>query len=148
LPALVFYSSVTASFFKHSYYKNCYRNCEELHIGGFTFGGNLIDCFTRRLLLQVIGYSLPSSVIVPQIEKLLKERASAGLIIRIDNGPEFRSYRFKELLENYKVTHESIHIKHPEENSYIEGFHSILEVEVLSRQEFDSLEELKDTLKR
>jgi len=42
-------------------------------------------------------------------EKLLKERASSGLIIRTDNGPEFRSYRFKELPE-YKVTHESIHI--------------------------------------
>ncbi len=109
---------------------------------------NLIDCFTKRLLLQIIGYSLPSSVIVLRIEKLLKEKASPALIIRTDNGPEFRSYRFKELLEKYKITHESIHIKHPEENSYIESFHSILEVEVLSRQEFDSLEELKDTLKR
>jgi len=31
-------------------------------IGGSTSGGNLIDCFTKRLLLQIIGYSLPSSV--------------------------------------------------------------------------------------
>ena len=81
-------------------------------------------------------------------EKLLKEKTPINLIIRTDNGPEFRSYRFKELLEKYKVIHESIHIKHPEENSYIESYHSILEVEVLSRQEFDSLEELKDTLRR
>jgi len=75
-------------------------------------GGNLIDCFTKRLLLQISEYSLPSSVIVPQIEKLLKEKAPLSLIIRTDNSPEFRSYRFKELLEKYKVTHESIHIKH------------------------------------
>jgi len=70
---------------------------------------NLIDCFTKRLLLQIIGYSLPFSVIVPQIEKFLKEKTPINLIIHTDNGPEFRSYRFKELPE-YKVIHESIHI--------------------------------------
>jgi len=125
-------------------YKSAYIKGENRRVRIF----NLIDCFTKRLLLQIIGYSLPSSVIVPQIEKLLKEKTPINLIIRTDNGPEFRSYRFKELLEKYKVIHESIHIKHPEENSYIESYHSILEVEVLSRQEFDSLEELKDTLRR
>jgi len=125
-------------------YKSAYIKGEDRRARIF----NLIDCFTKRLLLQVIGYSLPSSVIVPQIEKLLKDKAPLSLIIRTDNGPEFRSYRFKELLEKYKVTHESIHIKHPEENSYIESYHSILEVEVLSRQEFESVEELKGTLKR
>jgi len=78
----------------------------------------------------------------------LKRKNILALIICTDNGPEFRSYRFKELLEKYKVTYEGIHIKHPEENSYIKSFHSILEAEVLNRQEFDSLEELKDTLRR
>ena len=125
-------------------YKSAYIKGENRRVRIF----NLIDCFTKRLLLQIIGYSLPSSVIVPQIEKFLKEKTPINLIIRTDNGPEFRSYRFKELLEKYKVIHESIHIKHPEENSYIESYHSILKVEVLSRQEFDSLEELKDTLRR
>jgi putative transposase len=109
---------------------------------------NIVDCFTRKLLLQLVGYSLPSSTIVPYIERLLIEIDAKGVRIRTDNGPEFRSYRFKELLEKYKVVHESIHIKHPEENSYIESYHSILETEVLSKQAFESLEELKDILRR
>lgn len=109
---------------------------------------NLIDCFTKRLLLQLIGYSLSSSTIMPYIERLLLEIKPTNLRIRTDNAPEFRSYKFKEMLEKYKVIHESIHIKHPQENSYIESYHSILEVEVLNRQEFESLEELKDTLRR
>jgi putative transposase len=87
---------------------------------------------------------------VPYIERLLLEIKPKNLRVRTDtdNGPEFRSYRFKEMLEKYKVIHESIHIKHPEENSYIESYHSILEVEVLNKQEFESLEELRDTLRR
>jgi len=109
---------------------------------------NLIDCFSRKLLLQVIGYSLPSTIIVPYMERLLLEMNSQALKLRTDNSPEFRSYRFKEMLEKYKVIHESIHIKHPEENSYIESYHSILEIEVLNKQEFESLKELKDTLRR
>ena len=91
---------------------------------------------------------MSSAIIVPCIERLLQETNPEQLKLRTDNGPKFRNYRFKELLEKYKVTHESIHIRHPEENSYIESYHSILETEVLSRQEFDSLEELVDTLKR
>ena len=125
-------------------YKSAYIRWEKRMVRIF----NLIDCFTRKLLLQVIGYSLPSAIIVSYIERLLQEINPKHLKLRTDNGPEFRSYRFKELLEKYKVIHESIHIKHPEENSYIESYHSILEVEVLSRQGFDSLEELVDTLKR
>jgi putative transposase len=82
------------------------------------------------------------------MERLLLEINPQALKLRTDNGPEFRSCRFKEMLEKYKVIHESIHINHPEENSYIESYHSILEVEVLNKQEFESLEELKDTLRK
>ena len=125
-------------------YKSAYIRGENRMVRIF----NLIDCFTRKLLLQIIGYSLPSAIIVPYIERLLQETNPEQLKLRTDNGPEFRSYRFKGLLEKYKVIHESIHIKHPEENSYIESYHSILETEVLRRQEFESLEELVDTLRR
>jgi len=51
---------------------------------------NFIGCFTRRLLLRIIRYFLPSSAIVSEIEKLLKD----SFIVRTDNGPEFRNYRF------------------------------------------------------
>jgi len=57
-------------------------------------------------------------------------------IIRTDNGPQFISYAFEQACAALKLEHERIPPKTPNKNAHIESFHSILENECLSKQEF------------
>ncbi len=59
-------------------------------------------------------------------------------IIRTDNGSQFTAKIFQETCWKWKLTHERIPIKTPNMNAYIESFHSILEDECYSRNEFSS----------
>lgn len=59
-------------------------------------------------------------------------------LVRTDNGPQFTAKIFEETCWKWKLTHERIPVKSPNMNAYIESFHSILEDECYSRNEFTS----------
>jgi len=61
--------------------------------------------------------------------------------IRTDNGPQFISNQFEEAIEELGLIHERIPVKTPNMNAHIESFHSILEDECYSRNEFYSFME-------
>jgi len=69
-----------------------------------------------------------------------------GVILRNDNGSQFISHKVRNFLKNSDVKQQFTHVATPEENSYIEAFHSILEREVIERYQFDSYYEAKDTI--
>ncbi len=62
-------------------------------------------------------------------------------MIRSDNGPQFRAKAFVEALQKLGIIHERIPVNSPNLNAYIESFHSILEDECYSRNEFETFQE-------
>ena len=63
-----------------------------------------------------------------------------------DNGSQFIANKVRHYLRELEANQEFTHIATPEENAYIEAFHSILEREVIPRFEFQSFYDNKLTL--
>ena len=70
-----------------------------------------------------------------------------GVTIRNDNGSQFIANEVKNFLKTAQAKQEFTHIATPEENAYIEAFHSILQRELIDRYEFQSEYDAKITLK-
>lgn len=70
------------------------------------------------------------------------------VIIRNDNGSQFLANEVKAYLKSVEARQEFTHIATPEENSYIEAFHSILNREVVQWYEFDDFYDAKLTIER
>jgi len=71
------------------------------------------------------------------------------LTIRSDNGSQFSAknvYNYLMTLSIIGVNHERIHVATPEEDGYIESFHSIMHNEFETKYEFDTFEEQRDYL--
>jgi transposase InsO family protein len=109
---------------------------------------NYIDVFTRELVGSYADYSINSKKAVRALDKAIKDRGidPLGLILRSDNGSQYISENFAEYCKIKGIYHEFTHVRCPEENGHIEAYHGILEEELLSRSEFDSLEEARAAL--
>jgi transposase InsO family protein len=64
-----------------------------------------------------------------------------------DNGSQFISHFVKSYLESIGIEQEHIHVATPQENGFIEPFHSIIQSEFTERFEFDTFEECRQKLK-
>lgn len=107
----------------------------------FFFQISVIDAFDKTVIDSHIGLTAKATDAARVIKNAMLKRdigKNDGLIVRSDNGPQFRAKVFAETMETLGVTHERIPINTPNMNAYIESFHSILEDECYSRHEFDT----------
>ena len=112
---------------------------------GTAFLHSIIDVFDR----QIVGYHVDKVChtrhVVKAMQKALLKRNVCGqshpLVIRTDNGPQFKSKAFYEFCQQMNLEHERIPNKLPNKNAYIESFHSILERECLRWNCFETFEQ-------
>lgn len=108
----------------------------------------ILDIYSRK----VLGYIFKSSIRKKDLLKLLKKLDNIysikGVIIRNDNGPQFIANVVKNFLRLADVRQEFSHVATPEDNAYIEAYHSILEAAVMQRMEFASYYDAANTLDR
>ena len=107
----------------------------------FFFQLSLIDVFDRSIIEYHLGLSCKAKDAVRVLKNSLSKRGLALPKIRTDNGPQFTSNLFEEVVEELGVIHERIPVKTPNMNAHIESFHSILESECYSQNEFESFME-------
>lgn len=112
----------------------------------FFFQLSLIDVFDRCVIDYHLGLSCTASDACRVLKNSLQIRGlGAGVSlprVRTDNGPQFIANQFQDLCEELGVIHERIPVKTPNMNAHIEAFHSILEDECYSRNEFISFMEV------
>lgn len=99
---------------------------------------SLIDVYTRRILGYVFRPSIEQHDVRWLFRQVIVQNREVATTIRNDNGSQFIAQSGREYLKAIKVNHEFTRISTPEENAYIEAFHSILERELTARYEFDS----------
>jgi putative transposase len=99
---------------------------------------SLIDVYSRRIVGYVFKNSIKQHDVLWLLKHTVGKNQKVSITIRNDNGSQFIAKSVREYLKEIQVTHEFTHIATPEENAYIEAFHSILERELTSRYEFDS----------
>ena len=113
----------------------------------------ILDVYTRKIIDWMFQGSIRQLDLINLLRRVNHFHQLQGVILRNDNGsqrppPRFISHKVQNFLKNSEVKQEIAHVATPEENSYIEAFHSILEREVIERNEFASYYEAKETIHR
>lgn len=99
---------------------------------------SILDVYSRKLLYSLFQRSIRKADVVRAFMFIQRTYGLKGVKIRNDNGSQFVSHLVKQFLRDQQAEQEFTHVATPEENSYIEAYHSILERELLTRYEFDS----------
>lgn len=106
---------------------------------------NLGDSFTRQCLAQEVDTSLSGQRVVRVLEKASQEHGLPE-IIRVDNGPEFRSKALDLWAYQNKVKLDFIEPGKPTQNGQIESFNGRFRAECLDQEWFGSLQEAREMI--
>lgn len=106
---------------------------------------NILDEFTREWLEVVAGASTSAALVMRTLLPLFARRGTPEFL-RSDNGGEFIAGELKQLLEEAGVSSYFIDPGSPWQNGFIESFHSHLRDELLNREAFATLTEVRHRL--
>jgi len=102
----------------------------------------VLDEFTREWLDVVVGVSLSSRAVIALLESLFALRGTPQFL-RSDNGPEFIAAEVKDWLQSRGASPHYIDPGCPWQNGHQESFHGKLRDELLAREVFVSLAEMR-----
>lgn len=106
----------------------------------------ILDVFTRKAMQWILQRSVKKMDVINLFRKINTQYGIKGVNIRNDNGSQFIANEVRQFLRAAEANQEFTHIATPEENAYIEAYHSILQTEVVERFEFESYYEAKQTI--
>lgn len=104
---------------------------------------SIMDVFSRKILTHLFGKSVRKMDVINLFRMLHLRFNLKGVIIRNDNGSQFIANLVREFLIKLEAQQEFTHVATPEENAYIEAFHSVLDRELIQRVEFTSYYDAK-----
>lgn len=96
----------------------------------------IIDVLFNKIVDQIFPKSIKQINLISAFRRINNEYGIKGVTIRNGNGSQFIANNVKQDLRTAEANQEFTHIQTPEENSYIEAFHSIIQREVIERNEF------------
>lgn len=100
---------------------------------------NIIDHFNRQCKGLEVDFNLPARRVIEIVERAI-ERYGKPASIRTDNGPEFRSKRFRLWMKNNHIKWSRIQKGKPQQNAIIERFNKTYREDVLDANLFHSVE--------
>ena len=99
----------------------------------------VIDIYSRKVLIYLLRKHIKKGDVLLMLSLMLLEYRAEGMSIRNDNGSQFIAQVVREYLKEKGIYQEFSHVATPEDNAYIEAFHSNLQREVIDRYEFESI---------
>jgi putative transposase len=109
----------------------------------FFYIASVLDIFDRSVVGCHVGLQCDGKNILQAVTMALRARGQTGrgLVLRSDNGPQFKSKLMNSGCQAIGVEQEYIPCRTPNANAHIESYHSILEAECLEGAYFDSYAE-------
>lgn len=108
----------------------------------------IMDVFSRRILCWIFQRSVRQTDVVALMRWLDLRFGLKGVIIRNDNGSQFIAHLVRQALQQMEARQEFTHVATPEENAYIEAFHSIEQSELIDRHQFSSYYDAKQHIEK
>lgn len=108
----------------------------------------IMDVFSRRILCWLFQRSIRQTEVITLMRWLDLHFGLKGVIIRNDNGSQFIAHKVRQVLQELEAQQEFTHVATPEENAYIEAFHSIQQSELMDRFEFASYYDAKQHIEK
>lgn len=103
----------------------------------------VLDVYSRKAIDWLFLPSILKQHVVSLFLLMAQGYDVRGVIVRNDNGSQFLAHVVREFLRSVQIIQEFTHISTPQENGYIEAFHSNIWRDVLSKTEFMSYYEAK-----
>jgi len=103
---------------------------------------NVIDDYNRAGLLIEPSFSLPAKRVTQLLDEVAAHRGYPNMI-RVDNGPEFRSSEFQRWAKENHVLIHYIQPGKPAQNGYIERFNRTFRDEILDTTIFNTVKEVR-----
>lgn len=101
----------------------------------------VLDVYTRSIVGQVLWWRIRKENVIWLLHQVLQQYPVKGITLRNDNGSQFIAHAVRNYLQEKEVVQEFIHVSTPQENSFIEAYHSIIERELLQPRQFATIEE-------
>lgn len=98
----------------------------------------IMDIYSRRVLDWILQSSIRKQHVVALLRKIDQNYSLKGVNIRNDNGSQFLALLVRQYLESLNAFQEFTHVSTPEDNSYIEALHGLLEKELFQRYEYST----------
>ncbi|HEY8349992.1 MAG TPA: IS3 family transposase [Clostridia bacterium] len=108
----------------------------------------VMDVYSRRILCWIFQHSVRGKDVIALMRWLDLRFGLKGVIIRNDNGSQFIANKVREVLRSLEAQQEFTHVATPEENAYIEAFHSIQQRELFDRHIFSSFYDAKQHIEK
>jgi transposase InsO family protein len=108
----------------------------------------VLDVYTRSIIGQVLWWRMRKENVIWLLHQILQHHQVSGITLRNDNGSQFIAHAVRDYLKDKQVAQEFIHVATPEENSFIEAYHSIVEREVLQPRQFENIQTAIETFNR
>ena len=105
---------------------------------------SIIDAFDRSIVGVYIGHSIKAKDFIKTLQKAIDFRNAVpeNLIIRTDNGPQFKAKITAALMEELNITHEFGYKNNPNSQAYIESFHSSVQREFVEFIDFNNIDDV------
>ena len=103
---------------------------------------NIIDDYNREALLIEPSFSLPTNKVTQLVDQVAVEHGYPEMI-RVDNGPEFASGKFKEWAHKHHILILYIQPGKPAQNGLVERFNRTYRGDVLDMNLFQNLQEVR-----
>lgn len=108
----------------------------------------IMDVFSRMIIAWIFQPSVKQTDIIAMMRHLDLKYGLKGVIIRNDNGSQFLAHKVRQALQDLEAKQEFTHVATPEENAYIESFHSIQQRELIDRFTFQSFYDAKEHIRK
>jgi len=103
----------------------------------------VMDVFSRMIVCWIFQSSIRQNDVIALMRGLDLRFSLKGVFIRNDNGSQFIAQAVRQALKDLEAKQEFTHVATPEENAYIEAFHSIEQRELFDRFVFSSFYDAK-----
>lgn len=104
-----------------------------------------IDAFSRYNIAQILEMSIKQDEVIALFEHIVSQFPLAkNVTVRSDNGSQFTAQKTRKKLEELAIKHEFTLPATPEQNAYIESYHSVVERAVCRRYEFENLKQAQE----
>lgn len=101
----------------------------------------VLDVYSRSILAQVLWWRIRKEQVLWLLHRMLQQHRAKGITLRNDNGSQFIAHAVRNYLQEQNIAQEFTHVATPEENCFIEAYHSILDKQLLQTTEFQDIEE-------
>lgn len=101
----------------------------------------VLDVYSRCIVGQVLWWRIRKEHVIWLLHRVLGQHQTKAITLRNDNGSQFIAGIVREYLKDQGVQQEFTHVATPEENCFIEAYHSIVEKQLLKYVEFRDIDE-------